>query len=368
MKRREFLGAAAAAAAGGLGPADVRGQATGIETQVAIQAVCAWPNLQRLSDGTIVAAIFNQPCHGAWEGDLDCWASQDGGRTWRFRSRIAAHEPGTARMNCAAGVDAGGGLVVLCSGWNGRGRIHEPRGFDQARVLRAWVCRSSDGGRSWTVLREFPSPPETEIGKDNEFIPFGNLQVADDGSLCGACYVRRGTRRACYVLRSRDGRTWSDPRPLNPAGNETTLLHLGSGRWLAASREFARPDSADVHLELFSSSDDARTWRRELPLTLPGQAPGHLLRLGDGRVLLTYGVRNRGNYGVHMRFSEDAGKTWLPPIRVAAAAEADCGYPSSVERDDGRVVTAFYTKLSADFHYEMRVSSWDPSRFRSARG
>lgn len=44
----------------------------GIETRTAIQAVCAWPNLQITPAGELLACIFNQPCHGKWEGDLDC--------------------------------------------------------------------------------------------------------------------------------------------------------------------------------------------------------------------------------------------------------------------------------------------------------
>jgi hypothetical protein len=116
-----------------------------------------------------------------------------------------------------------------------------------------------------------------------------------------------------------------------------------------------------VHLELFSSADDARTWKREMPLTLPGQIPAHLLRLRDRRIVLSYGVRNRGNYGVHARFSEDEGRSWGPPIRIAGAPEPDCGYPSSVQHADGRVLTAYYTKLSADYHYDMRVATWDPA-------
>ena len=55
------------------------------ETHVAIQGVCAWPNLQKLPDGTIIATIFNQPCHGLWSGDVECWASTDEGRTWQLR-------------------------------------------------------------------------------------------------------------------------------------------------------------------------------------------------------------------------------------------------------------------------------------------
>jgi len=83
-----------------------------IETHVGIQGVCAWPNLQRMQDGTLLATIFNQPCHGLWEGDLDCWVSLDEGQSWQFRGRPAPHEPGTNRMNCAVGLAGNGDLVA----------------------------------------------------------------------------------------------------------------------------------------------------------------------------------------------------------------------------------------------------------------
>lgn len=47
---------------------------------IAIDNVCAWPNLTKMPDGAIIATIFNQPCHGLWEGDVECWASEDGDR------------------------------------------------------------------------------------------------------------------------------------------------------------------------------------------------------------------------------------------------------------------------------------------------
>ena len=114
---------------------------------------------------------------------------------------------------------------------------------------------------------------------------------------------------------------------MNPAGNETDILHLGGGRWLAASREFK--ESRDVHLELFVSTDDARTWERRMPLSLPMQVTGNLAALADGRILLSYGNRCWNNFGVDVRISEDQGKTWSPPIRIADCPRADCGYPST---------------------------------------
>jgi len=46
---------------------------------IAVDNVCAWPNLTRLNDGSIIATIFNQPSHGSMAGDVDCWATTDGG-------------------------------------------------------------------------------------------------------------------------------------------------------------------------------------------------------------------------------------------------------------------------------------------------
>jgi hypothetical protein len=87
------------------------------------------------------------------------------------------------------------------------------------------------------------------------------------------------------------------------------------------------------------------------------------MQVQDGRVLLSYGNRNWGNFGVDVRFSEDEGESWGPPLRIASAPQQDCGYPSSVQLPDGHLVTAYYTRISRGYHYEMRVARWKPSEF-----
>ena len=335
-----------------------------IETCVAIQNVCAWPNLKRLGNGTLIATIFNQPCHGRWEGDLDCWASEDEGQTWRFRGRPGVHEPGVARMNCAAGLAQNGDLIVLVSGWSHRGPAYSISNDAERRPLRAWVCRSSNAGATWQVSDAFPdAPDDTDLGRDNAYRPFGDIVIAADGSLCVSGYLAKGVERQSYLFRSRDdGHTWGERVVLNPVGNETAILHLGDGRWLASSRNNHRSRRHQI-VELCVSEDDGHTWKRDQPLTLPMQVTSHLVRLADGRVMLSYGNRNWGNYGVDVRFSEDEGKTWSASVRIADAPFADCGYPSSVQLSNGRLVTAYYTKVSEDFHYDMRVAIWDPGDF-----
>ena len=58
---------------------------------VAVDNVTAWPNLTLLPNGEIIASIFNQPSHGSVEGEVECWATTDQGRTWEKRGVPAPH-------------------------------------------------------------------------------------------------------------------------------------------------------------------------------------------------------------------------------------------------------------------------------------
>ena len=334
-----------------------------MERYVAIDNVCAWPNLTQLPGGVgkeapprspaIVATIFNQPCHGLWEGDVETWASEDGGRFWRLRGTPAPHEPGTNRMNVAAGLAANGDLVVLASGWSHRPRKGAGRaGHDPpAHPLLPWICRSGDGGRTWTQT-EAIQPPD-----GGHAIPFGDIVRLPDGAL-GACIYsyRPPEHRACsFYTSADDGRTWA-VRGVIRAHNisETTPLVLPNGELLACGRT-----RGDQHLELFRSKDGGANWRFEQAVTSGAQHPGHLLNLADGRVLLTYGDRREGHQGIEARLSADAGQTWSAPARLVELEPTDLGYPSAVQRDDGAIVSAWYCRgIAAHQRYHMGVAIW----------
>ena len=328
------------------------------ERYVAIDNVCAWPNLTLLADGSIAAAIYNQPVHGRWYGDVECWASTDGGRLWTRRSVPARGEPPGNRMNVAAGRTAAGTYVVLASGWS---PVLEPGDESHSTppedgVLRALVCRSDDHGHQWTCDGTFVLPDESTPAP----VPFGDVVDGDAGLLATSAYHRfRPGRRIAYFYVSTDGGASWRPRARIGADDcsETALLHLGSGEWLAACRTLR-----DAHLRLFRSRDDGLTWGDEGPLTLPRQHPAHLLRLADGRILLVYGMRNQGLYGIGARLSPDDGATWGPPRLLVGLDDAtDGGYPSSVQMPDGTIVTAYYAnRIACHRRYHMGVLRWSP--------
>ena len=86
MNRRDLLSALGAAALPAAFVAEARPADSAttdsvrskIARFIAIDNVCAWPNLTLLPDGAIIATIFNQPGHGTLEGDAECWASETG--------------------------------------------------------------------------------------------------------------------------------------------------------------------------------------------------------------------------------------------------------------------------------------------------
>jgi hypothetical protein len=379
-------GAATAAPAGGI---TLLPEA---EYFVAIDNVCAWPRLVRLPNGEIVAAIYNNVEHGMTCGDVDLWVSADGGRGWSRRSTVSDHadEPEFVRMNHAMGLAQDGSLVVLVSGWSAR------RG---PPTLPVQICISRDQGRTWerTICADPAIAP---------LVPHGDIVQAADGTLVASLYsegilpgaaggagAEQNAVRRSVTVRSRDnGRTWGDVRVIANEIGEVSLARLRSGRWLAAARttggtagvtaERVLSSSTGV-VRLFSSDDEGATWSaHDQPVTLPGQHPASLLELRDGRILLAYGSRITGLYGVGARLSDDGGQTWSrPQFLVGVPGPLDGGYPSTVELDDGSLVTAYYAGPRAQgkarelspfgmpWHnrYHMGVCIWKPEGFEFIR-
>ena len=86
--------------------------------------------------------------------------------------------------------------------------------------------------------------------------------------------------------------------------------------------------------------------------------PSHLLRLKDGRLLMSYGHR-RSPLGIQARINGDHGRTWSPPIILTSDAfSGDMGYPSTVESSDGTLVTVWYELLKDSPNAQLRQARW----------
>jgi hypothetical protein len=125
-------------------------------------------------------------------------------------------------------------------------------------------------------------------------------------------------------------------------------------------------------IDAFRSTDGGATWKAEGTLTMPNQAPADFTLLPDGRVMLSYGVRNSGFYGVAVRFGDAQARQWSQPVFLvdlegstdnpgAEAPPRDGGYPASVVLPDGLVTTVYYSRgIPAHRRYHMGVVRWSP--------
>jgi hypothetical protein len=199
-----------------------------------------------------------------------------------------------------------------------------------------YTVRSLDRGNTWQP------PIKSPIAADLGASPYGKIVQLSDGTVLLNVYYERGSghqHESSLVYRSKDGgQTWSDPTMIADNYNETGLLVLPDDRILAVLRSHE-----GAFLATSFSSDQGRTWSEPHQITNNSEHPADVIRLKDGRLLLVHGERNRP-FGVRAMLSNNLGQDWDPRVIILAADahSSDCGYPSSVETEPGRIVTMYY--------------------------
>jgi hypothetical protein len=120
-----------------------------------------------------------------------------------------------------------------------------------------------------------------------------------------------------------------------------------------------RNHNAANHFETLQteSTDGGKTWTVPHTIGVWG-FPSHLLRLHDGRLLMSYSYR-RQPFGNQARISADEGRSWSAPIIISDdGASGDLGYPSTVELPDGRLVTVWYESMRGVPGAVLRMARW----------
>jgi hypothetical protein len=318
---------------------------SGAEFFVAIDNKGLWPVLLTLPDGNIGAAVYNHPSHGYGDGgNVELWTSSDGGRSWAFRSVISSQpedNPLSIRMNAAIGVNSKNEIVALISGFQAGQR---------PPLLPPQLSISRDSGKTW----ERTSPPLEGL------IPFGKIISAPDGGLLCAMYSAQKNaagvkthRSQGYLCQSSDnGGSWSVRSKVADGVNETWLLLCSNGELLAAARTdpLTTMDRTLPHgggTAILRSKDYGLTWGAKEIISPQGQENASLIGLKSGKTVCFITSRVPGLFGVVYRISGDNGLTWgnfhtLISIPANDWHKTDCGYPSCVQTDDGKLLTAYY--------------------------
>jgi hypothetical protein len=93
--------------------------------------------------------------------------------------------------------------------------------------------------------------------------------------------------------------------------------------------------------ELFASDDGGLTWQFLSRVNDFG-APGSLVAMADGRLVVVYGYRLKP-YGIRAVVSEDEGGSWGPEIIIRDDGGSwDLGYPNAFEAEPGRIGAIYY--------------------------
>ena len=118
-------------------------------------------------------------------------------------------------------------------------------------------------------------------------------------------------------------------------------------------------------IDIYVSPDNGSTWCFENTAVSTGAFNGNpamLQKLRDGRLCLTYGYRAEP-YSIRARLSADEGGTWGPIATLRDHASTwEVGYPRSVQRPDGKVVTVYYFNDGPHNERFIAATIWDPAR------
>jgi hypothetical protein len=121
---------------------------------------------------------------------------------------------------------------------------------------------------------------------------------------------------------------------------------LPNGRMLCVLRSQRDPRGI-MWTEVYYSDDGARTWDFLSRVNDFG-APGSLVVMKDGRLVMVYGYRLMPS-GIRAKVSEDGGKSWGPELIVRDDGGSwDLGYPNAWETEDGRIGVLYYFNSKDD--------------------
>jgi hypothetical protein len=183
-----------------------------------------------------------------------------------------------------------------------------------------------------------------------------------DGTILRAFLVRNSAKDSCdvYVVRTTDGKTYDFIRAM---GDPERKVDLTEENWIHVMQDgnlwmMVRTEKSDDRMWQAFSEDGGKTWRT-VKTDIVGHPPSSVIRLQDGRLLLTYGYRHPP-FGIRAVVSENDGRTWRTDRTFVLRADGDnfdLGYPRSVQLADGTVVTIYYY-VTADYITHIACTRW----------
>ena len=369
LTRREFLPAVAIAAA----RTTTAAPTARVESITTIsrhpEFYHGWPTVALRRNGEMLLVYSGgREAHVCPFGRVELIRSRDGGRTWSW-PEVLMDSPIDDRDAGVLETPKGSILVTTFTSlayepvlaksgdWPAdkreRWEAVNRRATQEQRkaLLGTWMLRSTDGGMTWSAPFRVPlNSPHGPVALASGRLLYAGKKLWDPGTKVGV------------AVSDDDGESWrwlSDipARPGDSVENyhELHAIETADGRVLVHIRNH-NPANERETLQT-ESSDGGKTWTTPHPIGVWG-LPSHLLRLRDGRLLMSYGYR-RAPFGNLARFSTDHGRTWGEPLTISAdGASGDLGYPSTVQLAGGEFVTVWYEQLRSSPRAVIRQARW----------
>ncbi len=156
------------------------------------------------------------------------------------------------------------------------------------------------------------------------------------------------------------------PKPTGKASMPSTV-RCSKNRLVSAMRRAEKRKQGGLlfFIEVYSSHDNGKTWEFLSKVANTGRGngnPASMIRLNDGRIVVTYGYRAKP-YGIRAKISSDDGKTWSEEICLRDDGRSwDLGYPQTTQRIDGKIVTVYYFTTEENPEQHIAATIWDPDK------
>ncbi|AMY11748.1 putative neuraminidase (sialidase) [Luteitalea pratensis] len=224
----------------------------------------------------------------------------------------------------------------------------------------AWLFASTDRGRTWQGPYAVPAFDTPGLDPRTDYLVLGRHEL-----LVGMTALKtNGKEGRPFALRTRDGGlTWERLGWIGPETDGFRIMPataaLGANHLFSVIR---RRDDTRHSLEGYRTRDGGATWvETGIVAADTGRGnPASLVRLGDGRLCCVYGYRAEP-FDMRVVVSGDDGASWSTPRPLReGASDWDLGYPRSVVRPDGRVVSVYYFNDASSPERYIAATIWTP--------
>ena len=275
--------------------------------------------------------------------------SLDGGATWNLEHPAekgflipegeSLHGIATPGVKIPPSIECPGGIDFTHDGFAMTVRMNST-GSGTSRFFYSY-----DKGASWEGPFKLPNFDLLGTAARTDYI----VEDSDSCMLFSTAAKTDGKEGRVFCMRTDDGgASWQFVSFIGvelPGDGQFEIMpssvRLSDTELLVTER---RREGKRRFISQYRSLDNGKTWKREAdPVGSVGAGnPPAMILLQDGRVCLTYGYRAKP-YSMCAKLSNDGGRTWGPELVLRNdGITTDMGYPRTVQRADGKVVTVYY--------------------------